>query len=181
MKKCNTCKKLLSTVNFGVHRRAKDGFNHTCKKCLKIYRDKNKTKRSSYDKENYKSNRTKKVLYQKNYYKCNRSDILAYQEAVRNKDSYKLYSYACGINRLYNVSTSFIQSLMDKQKGCCDICNESLVNPWSTSRYHIDHNHITGEVRGLLCSGCNSGIGMLKEDINNLQSAIEYLIKHQNS
>lgn len=43
----------------------------------------------------------------------------------------------------------------------------------------IDHDHATGKVRELLCHDCNTMIGKAKESIDNLQSAIQYLIKHQ--
>ncbi len=44
---------------------------------------------------------------------------------------------------------------------------------------HVDHNHKTGKVRGLLCYNCNNGIGRFKEDIETLEKAIEYLKKHK--
>ena len=42
---------------------------------------------------------------------------------------------------------------------------------------HIDHDHKTGKVRGLLCHGCNTAIGLMKDDVNILTKAIEYLKK----
>lgn len=50
----------------------------------------------------------------------------------------------------------------------CEICGE-------TNNLHIDHEHATGLVRGILCGGCNRGIGMLRENISSIQSAIQYL------
>lgn len=50
----------------------------------------------------------------------------------------------------------------------CAICN-------STDRLSIDHCHETGEVRGLLCGKCNSGIGLFKDKIDLLEAAIQYL------
>lgn len=57
--------------------------------------------------------------------------------------------------------------------GRCEICgiHESSVK----IRLAIDHNHKTGEIRGLLCSYCNRGIGWLKDDIQVLKKAIKYL------
>ena len=43
----------------------------------------------------------------------------------------------------------------------------------------IDHNHTTGQVRGLLCHSCNTAIGKMKDDITLLQSAIDYLRRHE--
>ena len=41
----------------------------------------------------------------------------------------------------------------------------------------VDHDHKTGEVRGLLCGPCNRALGFLKEDISNFNNAIQYLLK----
>lgn len=64
--------------------------------------------------------------------------------------------------------------LLEKQKHKCAICGKS-----SNTEYHknfnIDHDHETGEVRGLLCNGCNTALGLLKDSISNLQAAILYL------
>lgn len=77
------------------------------------------------------------------------------------------YKYRYGITiHDYNV-------LYTKQSGGCAIC--SVV---TESNLHVDHDHCTGKVRGLLCSPCNTGIGKLKDSVENLKSAIKYLIKH---
>jgi hypothetical protein len=55
----------------------------------------------------------------------------------------------------------------------CVICG-------NTNKLCIDHNHITGKFRALLCSKCNTGIGMFNENINTMTNAIEYL-KHFNN
>lgn len=73
---------------------------------------------------------------------------------------------------LYGVSKEFLIELYEKQQGKCKICG---VEPKTTRGLHIDHCHKTGAVRGLLCGGCNTGIGSLKEDPNIFLKAIEYL------
>lgn len=50
----------------------------------------------------------------------------------------------------------------------CAICKKE-------DKLHIDHNHTTGKVRGLLCKECNMAIGLLKDDITLMKSAIKYL------
>ena len=59
-----------------------------------------------------------------------------------------------------------------KQNGVCAICGQPNQNG---KRLFVDHCHITGKIRGLLCSFCNSGIGYLKDSPVLLNRAIDYL------
>ena len=56
----------------------------------------------------------------------------------------------------------------------CAICGIQV-----EKSFHIDHCHITGKYRGLLCSNCNSGIGILGDDYRRLEIAAEYLRNFQ--
>ena len=71
--------------------------------------------------------------------------------------------------RFYNIGVEAVTELLKAQDGCCGICGDVLVD------FHIDHNHDTGEVRGILCSCCNTGLGKLKDSVSVLSSAIDYL------
>jgi hypothetical protein len=46
-------------------------------------------------------------------------------------------------------------------------------------RWHIDHDHVTDKVRGLLCHSCNVGIGNLQHDPQILMAAARYVMKHR--
>jgi hypothetical protein len=61
------------------------------------------------------------------------------------------------------------------QHGKCAICGCIETGSSRTVRMSIDHDHTTGVVRGLLCHGCNSGIGLFKENIEVMKKAISYL------
>lgn len=75
-------------------------------------------------------------------------------------------------NYKYGVTKDFLVALLEKQSGKCAICGEI---PSTERGLHIDHCHKTKVVRGLLCHGCNTGIGALKEDAEILSNAIKYL------
>ena len=86
-------------------------------------------------------------------------------------------------NRLftqYGLTPEDRQRMIADQHGKCAICQ----NPFDLSKgtfhgaVHVDHNHSTGKVRGLLCSQCNFGVGNFKEKIKTLKNAIEYLRKY---
>jgi hypothetical protein len=63
--------------------------------------------------------------------------------------------------------------------GACDICGGTPQDgDRRTVRLCIDHDHVTGEFRGLLCAACNIGLGKFKDDPQILAAAIEYLNQH---
>ena len=65
-----------------------------------------------------------------------------------------------------------------KQDNKCAICKKSETAKHKNGkikRLSIDHHHLTGKFRGLLCGKCNTGLGLFKESIEILQLAIEYL------
>lgn len=59
------------------------------------------------------------------------------------------------------------------QPQSCGICGAS--EPSGNGRWHIDHNHVTGKVRGLLCHHCNVGIGCLRDDPKILLAALRWI------
>lgn len=71
----------------------------------------------------------------------------------------------------YKISQSQFDDLLLSQNGKCGICKIDL----ALIKACIDHCHTTGKVRGILCIPCNSGIGMFRDKIETLKSAIEYL------
>jgi hypothetical protein len=80
------------------------------------------------------------------------------------------------VKRTYGLTLEKWNAMFEKQRGCCAICftHSSEIK----TGLSVDHNHETGEVRGLLCLHCNAGIGNLKEDYVVIKSAFEYLKKH---
>ena len=71
----------------------------------------------------------------------------------------------------YGITLEEYKSMYLSQEGKCTIC---------TKEYRVlvvDHNHDTGSVRGLLCSNCNTGIGLLQDKPINLKRAMDYLLE----
>lgn len=77
--------------------------------------------------------------------------------------------------RVYGVEPEEFNALLAKQNNLCASCDDVLkLDNRST---HLDHNHKTGKIRGILCHKCNTGLGLFNDDIVRLQKAIEYLRK----
>lgn len=70
----------------------------------------------------------------------------------------------------YNITVEHLESLIKSQAGLCACCSKELGD-----KYCIDHCHTTGAVRGLLCYPCNTGIGMLGDNVEGLRAALQYL------
>ncbi|AGF91696.1 hypothetical protein SVPG_00013 [Synechococcus phage S-CBP4] len=76
----------------------------------------------------------------------------------------------------YGMSPEEYEELLEEQLNCCACCGSS--DPKRKAGFVIDHDHQTGQVRGLLCHSCNIGIGQLGDSIFGLTQAINYLRKH---
>lgn len=74
----------------------------------------------------------------------------------------------------YRLGPKDLQELLRKQDYLCTICTKALGD-----KFHIDHCHRTGILRGLLCHQCNIGLGNFGDDTTRMQRAIEYLQKGQ--
>lgn len=66
-------------------------------------------------------------------------------------------------------------SMYEQQSGKCYICGKH------ETKLHIDHNHLTGKIRQLLCKECNMALGLMQENVGSLRNMIEYLEKDKNA
>lgn len=90
----------------------------------------------------------------------------------RCESSYRrLRNNATMRHRLVNagMTKQYFEDTLEMQGRKCAICLEDLETP------HADHNHEDGSPRGILCGSCNRGIGLFKDNVGNLQRAIDYL------
>ena len=76
------------------------------------------------------------------------------------------------IKRYYGVTKTQYLDMLQEQGGVCAICKNA---DKYVERLAVDHNHVTGQVRGLLCRRCNQALGALEDDVELLASAIDYL------
>lgn len=97
------------------------------------------------------------------------------------RNAKKRRQHSNDLKKLYGITVEDYEKMLEKQNGGCAICgkSETAKSPVddSVKRLAVDHNHITGVVRGLLCSTCNNGLGCFKDNISLMKGAIEYLCK----
>lgn len=74
----------------------------------------------------------------------------------------------------YGITLEEYETLLSAQGGVCAICKKRK----GKNRLHVDHCHSTGNIRGILCSWCNAGLGQFKDDTAMMLRAVEYLRRH---
>jgi len=73
----------------------------------------------------------------------------------------------------YGMTVGDFIKLMREQDWECPVCSRNFLN-WALKPV-IDHDHLTGEVRGILCAQCNTGIGLLCDELVIVERAVTYL------
>lgn len=103
--------------------------------------------------------------------------------SLKNQTIYKTRIRKANLQK-YNLSLDDYFYLLKKQDYKCQICRIPVTNApgvgGSSGTLCVDHDHETNKIRGLLCSRCNTGLGLFLDDIFNLQNAIIYLKESKN-
>jgi hypothetical protein len=68
----------------------------------------------------------------------------------------------------YGIGAADVAALVEAQTGLCAVCRQKPA-------VQVNHDHMTGKVRGILCDGCNGGLGAFNEDPELLERAAQYL------
>jgi hypothetical protein len=85
------------------------------------------------------------------------------------------YKWERALKRQYGLDLTAYYELLAQQGGKCAICG-ATPDQSTYGKLFVDHDHSTGEVRGLLCQKCNTALGMVNDDIDVLTSMISYLM-----
>lgn len=113
-----------------------------------------------------------KKEWHKRYYQKNKRYFEKYKKEWYQKNKEQARQYQ--ILKTHGLLHKDWLLIWEEQGDKCAICGELFYKP---SNACIDHNHETGEIRGLLCKKCNFGIGLFNDDIKLLKKAIKYLKK----
>jgi hypothetical protein len=143
---CKKCFNEKSVSLFPKNKSRKDGLAHYCTECTK---------------KNWNIKKEKYYKKAEEYKEKNKKEITSYKKDWHYKTK-------------YNLTLEELEELRVKQNYCCALCNkhESLTPRKSLC---VDHCHITGKVRGLLCESCNQALGLFYDNTETLKRAIKYL------
>lgn len=161
---CNRCKTAKRHSEFSKDKSTKDGLKFYCKECDRIshreYYQKNKERINSRSKEWDKNNPEKRKKIEKRY-RDNNKDVF------RNNQ----------LKRKFGITIEEFILMKEECGNQCMICGVHINE--LNKDLHVDHDHTSGNIRGLLCSTCNSGLGMFKDSTELLKNAIEYLNRRE--
>jgi len=116
---------------------------------------------------------------QKRYYHNNKDKERKRSREASRRPAQRVREKNVLFQRAYSLELEDARDLLSRQGNKCPICGDYIIlcaRKGETAAC-LDHDHKTGVVRGLLCSKCNTGIGMLGDSIEGLRKALEYLEK----
>lgn len=176
--KCTKCKLDKDVSKFYKSKTHKLGYVPTCKNCESLRHNK------KYDpekrKKHYVENKETYLLRSKAYNEKNKEKIKKKTKEYYNNNKLRYLEYSWKRKGILNKnSESFKKADFDKlflkAGSCCEICKTTI--PKHIKGFVVDHCHITGFARGILCALCNTALGGFKDDTQMLKAAISYLEK----
>lgn len=98
--------------------------------------------------------------------------VMRYNNSAAGSVKHKMHKHRSRILRTYGITLEQYDQMLLDQNGLCAVCHKLCR---SGKKLSIDHNHDSGVVRGLLCSGCNLALGSLMESAANARSLADYI------
>jgi hypothetical protein len=148
-------------ADFYTDRKARDGRRPECKAC-------NLAKRAAKYRENPRPYIERALKWQREnkerYEQRQREYVQSGKKSVASRKSY--------LKRTYGITVEQYDTLLAAQSGLCAICGSAGRDDISL---HVDHDHATGAIRGLLCFRCNNALGDFDDDSARFYAAAEYL------
>lgn len=112
-------------------------------------------------------------------YRNSECKVCHYQRTKRsrgaNPEIWGRYGFKRSLQARYGITVEQYEAMRLAQNNRCAICGSIPSGRGPQGNLHVDHDHETGQVRGLLCGRCNTGLGQFRHDSRFLQKAAEYL------
>jgi hypothetical protein len=158
VKRCKKCGEVKSIDDFYRAAGMKDGHRSECKTC-----------HQAKQRQWYLANRVHAIAEVKRWQQENKQHLHAYRRDYRQRR--RAEDRDAHLRRTFGITQADYETLLARQDGGCGICGR---RPGKIS-LHVDHDHETGEIRGLLCVGCNNALGQFHDDAALLVRAADYV------
>jgi len=126
--------------------------------------------RTEYQRQYYERNREAKKASSRSYYAAHKVQFKAYGQSPKRKVVRRKYE----LKKRYGLTVEQFDTMLAAQGGKCAVCRSP--EPGGKGTWHVDHDHSTERVRGILCHGCNTG-SKLTDDPALLRAKANYLEK----
>jgi hypothetical protein len=181
-KRCSKCGEDKPESEYHRNKNSKDGLQHYCKTCSS---ERNAARYAAIPKRPAATGVVKTctgcstLKPVEEFYpypkspdgRSHRCKVCTQKDNVSNTELRRRSS----LMRKYGITVEQYDSMLAEQGGRCACCGTDEPGGRSKVVFHVDHDHGTGAVRGLLCRGCNVGIGSLGDTIAGLEMGIRYL------
>jgi|SRR4051794_26353060 hypothetical protein len=160
MKRCRICGQTKPIDAFYRASGARDGHRNECKACNLARR-----------RVTYAGRREREIERVKQWQRDNPERYAARMRRYRKSGRKAIANRKSHLKRKYGLTPEQYDEMLRGQRGGCAICGRSP----GEFPLHVDHDHATGEIRGLLCVGCNNGLGLFDESEELFNAAVTYL------
>jgi hypothetical protein len=159
VKRCKHCGELEPLQEFYAEKSGRDGKRPECKACTSARRH-----------EWYTENREREIARVRAWQQANPERLKASRD--RNRDRRNRKMREIHLRNKFGLTPEEYERIFKAQDGVCALCERQ---PTPGISLHVDHDHATGEVRGLLCMRCNNALGLFREDPDLLRRAARYV------
>jgi hypothetical protein len=170
-KYCPTCKTTKLTSEFFVHPSRKDGLSYDCISCQRAYRSTvDFKKRNHINKKKWIQTPRGQISVNK-FVKTEsfKTSAAKYRKSAKGK----IPSVKWRLKNKYGITLQQYQEMIERQNYKCLSCDIDL-KQLQTKDVCVDHDHLTGKVRGILCQACNNSLGRLGEDPDKIYKLAIY-------
>jgi Recombination endonuclease VII len=164
MKRCRICNDLKPFDAFCRMKEMRDGYRNDCKECNLAERA--AKYRSDPEMQQRARSRAKQWRID------NREQFQATRRAYVASGRYAASSRKSHLKRTFGITPEEYEARLAEQGGGCAVCGRP---PKAGKSLHVDHDHDTGYVRGLLCFSCNAALGHFQDDVERIDAALIYV------
>lgn len=189
-KRCSDCGEMKSLEEFVTDRRRRDGRGTYCRACFAVRYRAHRERKAAAEGRTLRPQRETphgsrwcpecEIVKPISEFPRNRASTTGYGgycKPCHNAKGKATYQRLYGgtreyhLRRRYGITGADFDAMVEAQGGTCTVCDQKPE--------HVDHDHKTGKVRGILCFNCNQALGNVRDDLAVLQRLMDYLRRHR--